>query len=93
VVLRPYGGDGGLYIGFGWPGLKRIGVKISEVLTEYTVTENDSPMLVWCDETKDQLLNSEETQRVRNHRKNVINRTIIIIANIAWILPQTNVCI
>jgi len=32
VVLRPYGGDGSLYIGFGWPGLKRIGVEISEVL-------------------------------------------------------------
>ena len=35
MVLRPYGGDWGLYIGFGWPGLKRIGVKISEVLKLY----------------------------------------------------------
>ena len=32
VVLRPYGGDRGLYIGFGWPGLKKMGVEISEVL-------------------------------------------------------------
>jgi len=57
----------------------------------YSALRDGRFMLVWCDETKDQLLNSEETQRVRNHRKNVINRTIIIIANIAWILPQTNV--
>ena len=30
--MRPYGGDCAPYNGFGWPGLKKIGVKISEVL-------------------------------------------------------------
>jgi len=32
VVLRPCGGAIDLYKCFGWPGLKKIGVKISEVL-------------------------------------------------------------
>ena len=32
MVLGPCGGDMDLYKGFGWPGLKKIGVKISEVL-------------------------------------------------------------
>ena len=32
MILRPYGGACYLYIGIGWPGLKKMGVKISEVL-------------------------------------------------------------
>ena len=32
VVLRPYVGECDLDVGFGWPGLKKTGVKISEVL-------------------------------------------------------------
>ena len=32
MVLRPYVGECDLDIGFGWPGLKKTGVKISDVL-------------------------------------------------------------
>lgn len=32
MILRPYGGACYLYIGIGWPGLKKMGVEISEVL-------------------------------------------------------------
>jgi len=32
VILRPYGGACYLYKGIGWPGLKKMGVEISEVL-------------------------------------------------------------
>jgi hypothetical protein len=32
VILRPYGGACNIYKGIGWPGLKKMGVEISEVL-------------------------------------------------------------
>ena len=44
MVLRPCGGDWDLYIGFGWTGLKKIGVKISEVLKLYTQIIKGFPM-------------------------------------------------
>ena len=41
MVLRPCGGDQDLYKGFGWTGLKKIGVKISEVLKVYCAVAKD----------------------------------------------------
>ena len=40
MVLRPCGGNGDLYKGFGWLGLKKIGVKISEVLKLYILANS-----------------------------------------------------